>query len=198
VAPAGQVHRWWRHERRTPKSRRRRRCCGSAPRPREGYPGRGRPAHKHDVAGPPGHRRRLNFMAESWPAPLTGPPSCHHRRSASGSHSGSHRWQIPGDTGDTPRQFVQLNALQSDARRHTATLRGCLLSSGSRVRILPGAHSSEPIWNRRRRMHVGCATLEGQRQCVRREPVTRSGTWQVFSRSGSGSPAIRQRHHPWW
>ncbi len=38
------------------------------------------------------------------------------KRQASGSHSGSQRWQIPSDTGATgPRQFVQLNALQSDA-----------------------------------------------------------------------------------
>ena len=43
--------------------------------------------------------------------------------------------------GDASRQPVQLNALQSDARRRTATHRGCLLSSGSRVRILAGALS---------------------------------------------------------
>ncbi len=40
---------------------------------------------------------------------------------------------------DTPRRFVKLNASRTDARRRTAKLRRCLLSSGSRVRILPGA-----------------------------------------------------------
>jgi acetyl esterase/lipase len=44
------------------------------------------------------------------------------------------------------------------------------------VPVTTSACPPEPIWNRRRRMHVGCATLEEQRQCVRREPVTRPGT----------------------
>jgi hypothetical protein len=59
---------------------------------------------------------------------------------------------IPGANGgryratqsDELRQSVQLNALQSDARRRTTTLLRCLLSSGSRVRILPGALSETP------------------------------------------------------
>jgi hypothetical protein len=60
---------------------------------------------------------------------------------------GSSQGAIPGaiggsyraTQGDPPRQPVQLNGLKSDASRRTVTLRRCLLSSGSRVRILPGA-----------------------------------------------------------
>jgi hypothetical protein len=40
---------------------------------------------------------------------------------------------------DTPGRFTQLDAPKGDIRRRPATARRCLLSSGSRVRILPGA-----------------------------------------------------------
>ena len=66
--------------------------------------------------------------------------------------------------GDSPRQFVQLNALQSDARRRTATLRRCLLSSGSRVRILPGAQGG---------LHVSAGCLFAFGPC--RAAVTAAG-----------------------
>ena len=56
-----------------------------------------------------------------------------------GASQGATRGRRQATPGDTPGQFVQLEASWSDAKRRPATLRRCLLSSGSQVRILPGA-----------------------------------------------------------
>ena len=111
-----------------------------------------------------GHPRTLAaspsvIAHESQQTPAAGPRSANGRAREAFSRVPSRRpatrpglggrsqGAIPGATGgryqatqgDAPRQSVQLNGLQSDARRRTATHRRCLLSSGSRVRILPGA-----------------------------------------------------------
>jgi hypothetical protein len=87
-----------------------------------------------------------------WPRPGGVQPGSQPRRATRPGLGGRSQGAIPGaiggryraTQGDTPRQSVQLNGLQSDARRRTATHRRCLLSSGSRVRILPGAQTENP------------------------------------------------------
>jgi hypothetical protein len=101
---------------------------------------------------------------ESPQTPATGPRSANgrageafsrvpsRRRATRPGLGGRSQGAIPGaiggrcraTQGDAPRQSVQLSGLQSDARRRTATHRRCLLSNGSRVRILPGALTKIP------------------------------------------------------
>ena len=60
----------------------------------------------------------------------------------SGAKRGAIRGRRRATQGDAPGRSIQLDAAQSDTRRHPATVRRCLLSSGSRVRMLPGAPAS--------------------------------------------------------
>jgi hypothetical protein len=53
--------------------------------------------------------------------------------------------QLPGDAWLRPASSLQLEGSVSDIWRRVAMVRQCLLSSGSRVRILPGALKSETI-----------------------------------------------------
>jgi hypothetical protein len=120
------------------------------------------PTHAGQIRG---HPRTLaaspSMIAHESPqTPAAGPRSPNGRareafsrvRATRPGLGGRSQGAIPGATGgryratqgDAPRQSIQLNGLQSDARRRTATHRRCLLSSGSRVRILPGALSETP------------------------------------------------------
>ena len=53
---------------------------------------------------------------------------------------GANRDSIRATQSHSQPSSTQLNALPGDTRRRAAIVRRCLLSSGSRVRILPGAH----------------------------------------------------------
>ena len=109
---------------------------------------RGHPSGKpvHDRGRFPADASRGHSIRR-WPRPGGVQPGPSRRRATRPGLDGKSQGAIPGaiggrcraTQGDAPRQSVQLNALQSDARRRTATHRRCLLSSGSRVRILPGA-----------------------------------------------------------
>jgi hypothetical protein len=114
------------------------------------------PAHPsgkpvHDCARIPANARRGPSIGQ-WPRPGAFSRVPSRRRATRPGLGGRSQGAIPGaiggryraTQGDAPRQSVQLNGLQSDARRRTATHRRCLLSSGSRVRILPGALSETP------------------------------------------------------
>ena len=61
---------------------------------------------------------------------------------------------------------MQLNASPNDIKRHTATIQRCLLSSGSRVRILPGALTYNLTWenglNEREHPGLVCSILPRQ------------------------------------
>jgi hypothetical protein len=61
-----------------------------------------------------------------------------------GAKLGANDRNLQATSGHNQITSVQLDDSLSDTRRHTATLRRCLLSSGSRVRILPGALLSFP------------------------------------------------------
>lgn len=64
----------------------------------------------------------------SQPSPRNAPwPRRKSQRAILGAIGGRYR----ATQGDAPRQFAQLDALQSDVKRCIPTLRGCLLSSGS-------------------------------------------------------------------
>src|ERR1700722_11359812 len=71
---------------------------------------------------------------------------------------GANRDSIRATQSHSQPSSTQLNALPGDTRRRAAIVRRCLLSSGSRVRILPGAQaqrlsrtfgvvSGEPKWD---------------------------------------------------
>ena len=56
-----------------------------------------------------------------------------------GARLGANDRSLQATPGNNQLALVQLDGSSSDIRRRTAMLRRCLLSSGSRVRILPGA-----------------------------------------------------------
>ena len=56
-----------------------------------------------------------------------------------GARLGANDRSLQATPGHNQLASVQLDGSLSDTRRHTASLRPCLISSGSRVRILPGA-----------------------------------------------------------
>jgi hypothetical protein len=89
----------------------------------------------HDCARIPANAGRRPSIGQ-WPRPGAFSRVPSRRRATRPGLGGRSQGAIPGATGgryratqgDAPRQSVQLNALQSDARRRTATHRRCLLS----------------------------------------------------------------------
>ena len=105
----------------------------------------------HDCARIPANASRGSWIGQ-WPRPgaFSRVPSRRHatRPGLGGRSQGAIPGAIGGryraTQGDAPRQFVQLNALQSDARRRTATHSQVPSNQRVAVRILPGAPVQDP------------------------------------------------------
>jgi hypothetical protein len=109
-----------------------------------------------------------------------------------GAKLGANDRSLQATSGHNQITSVQLDDSLSDTRRHTATLRRCLLSSGSRVRILPGALLSFPRSTGYEPSHSRTQAIPRHGQTGRLVRICRSDGFFAIAATpchlGSGSP----------